>query len=275
MSGNLARRIAVAAVAIPLILFLSHLGGLWNLALIEFIVLLCMGEYFRLAGKTVPLFEQIAATILAMFMPVYFYLNGPQSALWPVTLLIFGFGLCQIIRVETAGALERAAFSLFGVLYIGWTFGHLVLLREIGREGDLPELTGAGLLFLLYITTWTTDTAAYAFGRLLGRRPFFPSISPKKTFEGFLAGLVFAVIAALAVRLFIFDAISAPQAVIIGLALGLAGQFGDLVESSFKRAARLKDTSAAIPGHGGFLDRFDSLLFNGPVLYYIIKVFIF
>jgi phosphatidate cytidylyltransferase len=275
MSGNLARRIAVGVAAIPLILFLSHLGGFWNLALIELIVLLCMGEYFRLAGNTVPLLEQSVATILAMFTPIYFYVNGPQSALWPVTLLVIAFGLCQVVRKETAGSLGRAALPLFGVLYVGWTLGHLVLIREIGQEADLPESTGAKLLFLLYIVTWTTDTAAYAFGRLLGRRPFFPSVSPKKTLEGFLAGLAFALIAALVVRQFLLETVSVFQAVVIGLSLGLAGQIGDLVESSFKRAARLKDTSSIIPGHGGALDRFDSLLFNGPLLYYIIEVFIF
>jgi len=276
MSGNLVRRVGIGLVAVPLILLISYAGGIWNLVFVEIIVLVGISEYLGLTSPRLPLLEQSLVVLLSLFVPLYFYLIGPKAALWPVTITVLGLGLTQLSKPRPEGSLNRISLSVFGVLYVGWTIGHLVLLREVSRgeiEATLGS-TGAELLFFLYILTWSVDTAAYAAGRLFGRRPFFKNISPRKTWEGFWAGLAIAPVAAVIVSIYLCPLISPLQAVPIGLALGATGQLGDLVESTLKRDRGLKDTSGIIPGHGGVLDRFDSLLFNAPILYYIVKAFI-
>ena len=155
---------------------------------------------------------------------------------------------------------EPAAITLFGICYVNWLLGYGFWLR------DLP--LGKEWVLLLVWVTWLGETAAYLVGSLLGRWPLAPGISPKKTIEGALAQLVVSVAAALAARAWFFEALPLSGAIVVGLLLGIVGQVGDLVESALKRSLGTKDTGRLIPGHGGVLDRIDSLLFNTPVLYY-------
>jgi phosphatidate cytidylyltransferase len=155
---------------------------------------------------------------------------------------------------------EPAAITLFGICYVNWLLGYGFWLR------DLP--LGKEWVLLLVWVTWLGETAAYLVGSLLGRRPLAPGISPKKTVEGALAQLVVSVAAALVAHAWFFEALPVRGAIFVGLLLGVVGQVGDLVESALKRSVGTKDTGRLIPGHGGVLDRIDSLLFNTPVLYY-------
>jgi phosphatidate cytidylyltransferase len=133
---------------------------------------------------------------------------------------------------------------------------------------------GAALLFLPVLLTWASDVGGYAVGRLTGRRKLIPSISPGKTVEGGIAQMVASIGAGLVAALWApLPAITPLHGLGIGATLGLLGQVGDLAESFLKRSAETKDASGLIPGHGGLLDRLDSLLFNVPALYYYVKVF--
>jgi len=155
---------------------------------------------------------------------------------------------------------EPVAVTLFGICYVNWLLGYTFWLRDLD--------SGVEWILLLVSVTWLGETAAYLVGSTLGRHKLAPSISPRKTVEGAVAQLVASVLAALAARAAFFAVLSLREAVAIGLLLGVTGQIGDLVESAIKRSVGTKDTGRLIPGHGGMLDRVDSLLLNTPVLFY-------
>ena len=158
-------------------------------------------------------------------------------------------------------------WTLTGILYLGWTLGHYVALRQLdhGRE----------LVILAVFTTFACDTSAFFVGRAWGRHHMAPAISPHKTWEGAIGGFVGAVAAALALRsLLSLGDWSLPlnyvEAIAVGCLIGVAAQLGDLLESLLKRRAGVKDSGNLIPGHGGVLDRIDSLVFTGVIVYYFV-----
>jgi phosphatidate cytidylyltransferase len=159
-----------------------------------------------------------------------------------------------------ATALPVAGLWLFGAFYLGGMLGHLVLLRALEQ--------GAGAVLFVVTVTWMVDSAAYFGGRRFGRHPLAPRISPKKTIEGAFAGLAGGMMTAIVVRLWWLPELSWAESVGAGLLLGCAGQLGDLAESMFKRYAGVKDSGGWIPGHGGLLDKVDSLVFTAPTFYY-------
>ena len=152
------------------------------------------------------------------------------------------------------------AVTVFGICYVNWLLGHGFWLR------DLPF--GKQWVLLLIWVTWLGETAAYLVGSTVGRRPLAPVISPQKTIEGAVAQFCVSVVAAVVGQAWFFAALPREHAVAVGVLLGVVGQVGDLVESALKRSVGTKDTGHLIPGHGGILDRVDSLLFNTPVLFY-------
>ena len=184
-----------------------------------------------------------------------------------------------------------AAYLVVGPLYLGWLLAHVLLLVQVGDNypgGDLGNYLGVGgdlsrgdgyelgrnWLLLALLTTFATDTGAYLVGRAIGRHPMAPSISPNKTWEGAIGGFVGAVAAALLMGQFFNLGLSPAawnwQLPLIGATVGIAAQAGDLLESRLKRLAQVKDAGNLMPGHGGLLDRLDSLLLTIPVVYYLV-----
>src|SRR5262245_18757174 len=155
---------------------------------------------------------------------------------------------------------EPAALTLVAMVYVSWFLGHVLGLHR-RPEGDF-------LVLFLVTVTWLGETAAYVVGSTLGRHKLAPVISPRKTIEGALAQLIASVLGALGARAWFFSGLSVESAIVVGLLLGVVGQIGDLIESGIKRSLNTKDTGGLIPGHGGMLDRVDSLLVNTPVLFY-------
>ncbi len=163
--------------------------------------------------------------------------------------------------------LQSWGWTLTGILYMGWMLGHYVALRQLdhGRE----------LVILALFTTFACDTSAFLVGRTWGRHHMTPTISPHKTWEGAAAGLIGAIAAALAIR-FLLNLgdwslpLSYGQTIAIGCLVGIGAQLGDLLESLLKRRAGVKDSGNLIPGHGGVLDRIDSLVFTGVIVYYFV-----
>ena len=169
-----------------------------------------------------------------------------------------------IWRPQKEGAFVGWAWTIAGILYIGWLLSYLVALRGLENGRDWT--------FLALFTTFGSDTTAFFIGRALGKHRLAPSISPSKTWEGAIAGLFGAIIISL---LFILPTplclhLNWGQAILLGLLVSIFGQLGDLVESLFKRNMGVKDSSKLIPGHGGFLDRIDSVVFAGIVVYYYV-----
>ncbi|RMH35322.1 MAG: phosphatidate cytidylyltransferase [Nitrospirae bacterium] len=159
-------------------------------------------------------------------------------------------------------ALPRSLASVLGICYIGGCLAHLVLIRQ------LPA--GPELVFFVIVTTWLADTGAYYVGVLAGRTPLAPWISPRKTVEGLFGGMLAAVAAALLCIIWFVPELTLLDGLLLGLVLTIVGLMGDLAESVFKRLSGVKDSSGLIPGHGGVLDRLDSLLLTAPSFYYYV-----
>jgi len=162
-------------------------------------------------------------------------------------------------------AVEPAANTLLAVMYVGWLLGYGILLHHTSPRGD--EL----ILFVVGVT-WIGETAAYAIGSTLGRHPLAPVVSPRKTVEGAVAQVVASLAAAAVLGAWLLPTCAPATMLAAGALLGVVGQLGDLAESVLKRAVGLKDAAAIIPGHGGVLDRIDSLLFNLPAFYYVSRL---
>jgi phosphatidate cytidylyltransferase len=191
---------------------------------------------------------------------------GPhQPALVPAGLLVAVVAVLSIpvlLDVPLVDSLRDAALVVTGMLYVGLTLSYLVVVRL------LPD--GASLLFFLLLVTWAADTAAYYVGTLYGRRKLAPRISPKKTVEGLAGGVIGATIVACVARWIFLPEFSLVDTLVLALLLTAAGLWGDLVESAIKRSANVKDSGGLLPGHGGMLDRLDSLLFTAPAFYYYV-----
>jgi len=167
-------------------------------------------------------------------------------------------------------------YLVFGPVYIGFLLAHALMLREItGSDAAISETNavshlGRSWLLFALLTTFAVDTGAYLVGRTVGRRPMVPSISPNKTWEGSIGGFASAVGAALALGL-VFDlGVSVWQQAVIGAVIGVVAQWGDLIGSKLKRIADVEDAGSIIPGHGGILDRLDSILLTIPAVYYLL-----
>ncbi|WP_018922521.1 phosphatidate cytidylyltransferase [Salsuginibacillus kocurii] len=175
--------------------------------------------------------------------------------------LVFVWGLLILtVTSKNRFTFDHAGLLVVGALYVGLGF-HFLLLARIEAEA------GAWFVFLTLITIWATDSGAYFIGRKWGRHKLWPAISPKKTIEGSLGGVAFAFVFASLFHLAAPVFSSLLVFVLFVLVTALAGQIGDLVESALKRHYDIKDSGMLLPGHGGILDRFDSLLFVMPILY--------
>lgn len=162
-------------------------------------------------------------------------------------------------------ATEPAANTLFAILYVGWLLGYGILLHHTSPLGDELVVFLAGV-------TWIGETTAYLVGSAIGRHKLAPVISPRKTVEGAVAQVIASVVSGGALGAWLLPGCGIGVALAGGTLLGVVGQFGDLAESAIKRSVGTKDTGGIIPGHGGVLDRIDSLLFNLPAFYYFTLV---
>lgn len=255
----LSTRILSALILIPLIGAAAYLGGPWFVALIALIAALAVIEFYQLARKLDMQPSIVVGTSLtiALVIAARYPSSGAAPALFVLTLAVLM--VVHIARQEYGRFLGNWAVTLAGSAYVGGMLSYYILLR------DLPR----GLIWVAaaVLTTWAGDTAAYGVGVTLGRRPFFPRVSPHKTLEGAIGGLVVGTLTGAGIGLFLLG-LSWPLAVALGLLTTLAATFGDLAESLIKRQANAKDSGNLIPGHGGALDRVDSLLFAAVAVYY-------
>lgn len=261
----LAHRIIVALIGIPLILFLIHVGGIPFLLFVLIIIALGLREFYGLIQRknttSLKSIGIISALILAI--SIYFNVDNVEIGVF-VTILMLVLFLWKLYTQRIEGALLDISITLLGVFYIGWLLSHLLLIRQLPYWGK--EYT-----YLLFLTTWSIDNGAYVVGVTWGRHKAIPKVSPRKSIEGLVGGLVGGLLAVFLLKWLFLPHLSYIHSLGIGLSLGIIGQLGDLSESLLKREAKVKDIGKFLPGHGGVLDRFDSLLFTAPVLYYYIK----
>jgi phosphatidate cytidylyltransferase len=258
-------RILTAAGLLPVLWLLVKRAPAWTFHVIAGIVLVvALGEcYALLEARGARPFKRLGA-VAALGVASSFAIGpaGPGPAL-PLALLVLGAAsLGMALRDEPAAMLDAAAATAFPVLLVGLPFGHLMGLRAF--SGD----DGSDLVLLLFVCVMASDTAALYVGGWLGRHRLAPVVSPQKSWEGAVGGLAASVGGALLAHAWFFQRLPVRHAVVLGVLLAVLGVLGDLAESVLKRAAGVKDSSRLLPGHGGFLDRTDSLLFTAPVLYY-------
>lgn len=252
------KRVLTAAVAIPIVVALTLFAPDWAFALSVALISALAAEEFMELGAVRGIGRPGKWFVLPVAMVGASFMGGAE---WVLTSLAFSV-LLLLTVTAFAGSLEtalgRSATGLGALLYCGFTLGFFVLLpREL-------------VLFLLVII-WVGDSAAYYGGRAFGRHPLAPRISPKKTVEGAIAGLVGSMLVGGFAGVFF---LGEPwlSVTFISAATAVVGQVGDLAESAMKRSAGVKDSSSILPGHGGILDRLDSLLFAAPVFYWLFNI---
>jgi phosphatidate cytidylyltransferase len=284
MDGNVVRRVAFAAVAIPIALGIVYLGGLPLTGLVMVASVLGTRELFGLArqGGVEPLTGVGLLGAAALGPLTYLALTSPDvsavlDAWWPMILGLTVVALL-VLTLATRPPGNRPLGSVaVTVLGLGYTGALPAFLLAIRHGTGVSALGGTALVFFPLVVTWVTDTAAMFGGRAMKGPKLAPSVSPGKTWSGSIAGVVGALaVTPLWMVLALEPAgVAFPwwQALVMAAVLGVIGQIGDLVESLFKREAGVKDSSTLIPGHGGVLDRLDSLYFVIPVAALLYRLF--
>jgi len=266
----LLQRVAVSIVGIPVIIGLTLLGGPLFTVVAGLVLVIAALEFYPAtdpapaAGESRSLRDQrlpglIGAAGVALLVAAAD--NGFDWWARALTLLVILPFLPLILRGETTTGLRDWLWALGGLIYVGFLGSHLIFLR------DAPN--GRDWVLLALLATFATDTSSYFVGWLVGRTKITPAISPGKTLEGSLGGFAGGFAAVLLLNWDrALDAGAGAEIIPLAILLPIAAQLGDLAESLIKRGAGVKDASRVIPGHGGFLDRLDSLLFTVPLVYY-------
>ncbi|MCK9221097.1 MAG: phosphatidate cytidylyltransferase [Limnochordia bacterium] len=261
--GQLLKRTLTAVVGVPLLLGVYYAGGWALFGLLTLLIIVSAGELWRMFFhlSSSPSRADLIIGGLSLLLAAYIstkYQYAVSGAV--VTALFFFFAVKELVTRSKLGT-ERVALALLGSVYVG-LYSYLWLLREM-------EPNGRRFLFMVVLIIWAQDIGAYFIGIALGKHSLAPSISPKKTIEGALGGLACGVVVGGLLGL-VWG--MASKGLLLGVAAGIAGQIGDLVESALKRGAGLKDSGSILPGHGGLLDRFDSLMFAAPIAYLLLTV---
>jgi phosphatidate cytidylyltransferase len=264
MTG-LASRVLVALAGLPVVLGLVWLGGWWLFGLALVVAMIALHEFYFMTRSLRPL-------VLAGYVGAIAALLGAQlgGGIWMLGGFLTTFALAFLLKgvAETrAPATVSVSATVLGAGWIGLGLAHILLIREIPAHAQLATFT-------LLLAVFAGDTLAYFAGRLLGRHRLAPAISPGKTWEGFVAGTVATILVAFFALYEERDSFLAVwQAIVLGAVIALAGPIGDLFESTLKRDMQVKDTGRLLGGHGGMLDRTDSLLFAGVASFYCLLAF--
>jgi phosphatidate cytidylyltransferase len=267
----LKHRVITAAIGVPLIILAIWFGDPWITIFIAAAALAGTYEFYRMANfeRREPLLYLGLLWTLALVLSPHYQNSGLLPMV--VTAAILVSLICLLLRPSRQRAFNQWAWAIAGALYVGWMLSYWLNLRGLGD--------GRNWVYLAMLTTFANDTGAYFVGRATGKHKMAPAISPAKTWEGAIGGLVGALVGA-AVIATVLKLISADlgapfafrywQIIVLGLLIGLFAQLGDLVESLLKRQMGAKESGSLLPGHGGVLDRFDSLIFVGAVVYYYV-----
>jgi phosphatidate cytidylyltransferase len=271
--SSLGNRLIVAGFGIPVVLGSLYAGRIALPILSSIIQIVALRELYYLAERKglSPTRWLSFAAILLLNADIHF-LQGKNVA-W-ILSSYFLLALLRELFHEKPNAIANVSVTVFGGLYLS-LFSFFILIRELPVRFGYRYSVGGWLLLLIFITIWLCDTAAYFVGSSLGKRKLFPRVSPKKTWEGAIAGFITAVAFSVLIQQIVLPELKAIDAVVMGAIIGIFGQVSDLAESLLKRDAGVKDSSNLLSGHGGMLDRFDSQLLVGPIVYGYLILFCF
>ena len=260
-------RLLMAILFVPLFVLFIVWGGLPFFFLISLIALMGLFEFYRIVETRE--IKPLTFPGLLMAVGLLLAISAPQTFSLVIAAGVMVIFLYQMRRNALPWTIANCAITIFGLLYVAGLLGHLIVLRNL--EG------GRSLVLAVWFITWIGDSGAFAIGKSWGKHKLLPRISPHKTVEGAIGGVGSAILAGF-IAYFALGVLfkSGPfptifHALLLGLILGIVGILGDLSESLLKREAKVKDSGGNVPGHGGILDTFDSLLFTAPVMYYYAK----
>lgn len=257
------KRWITGLVALPFLLFFIHQGGIWLFVLVTAAAELGLWEYYRIMLREdekmtsgLPLIGFCAAFLILYTA----YLNAPDLMVAALACNLLAGALIVVLRFGTTpNIIKTMTKQILGVIYIPLFLAYLLLIRN--------SANGALWLYFILAIVFAGDISALYVGSAFGRHKLSPAVSPGKTVEGSLGGLVANLSVGGLIKLFFLPALTWPQTILFCLLIGAAGQFGDLFESAMKRSSQVKDSGGLLPGHGGILDRIDALLFAAPIAY--------
>ncbi len=270
--GNTATRIIVSLIAIPLILAACFYGKIPFLIFVLGIGLISFWEFSELTknkNANVNIILGFLAVATIIINSYYLFTNTTIILIVSVVLLL----LTELFRNKES-AIINVGTTLLGIIYLGLLASSILLIREFFNKSEILYSEGGYLIISIMVSIWVCDSAAFFIGSAIGKHKLFPRVSPNKSWEGAVAGFVFAIAGMVISKFFILNYLSWQDIIVFGIIVGTIGQLGDLVESLIKRDAKVKDSSSIIPGHGGIFDRFDSLLLTAPVVYLYLFFFV-
>jgi phosphatidate cytidylyltransferase len=267
-------RILTAILGIPVVLICIYYGSMLFLLLLFIILLYMLHEFAYMVNsvgyevhKVVVYLVGIITFFSIIFEPLQFNKNSLLLTSINFTLILFILFLIEIIKQKPLGSVGRISVEFTVPMLLGWSLAHLFLIRDIKNYG-------MKLTFILFLTIWIIDNAAYLFGVVFGKKKLASVVSPKKTIAGFIFGYIFGILGFLFLfRVFFIDRVfNFRDLIIISVILPFVCMLSDLAESLIKRDCGFKDSDNLLVGHGGMLDRFDSFIFTSPVFYYFLRI---
>ena len=276
MKNFFLERLLISLIGIPLLLYIIAKGGFLFFALVVIISIVSINEFYNFPKSSIDMltrcFGAISCILFALnYSTVYTpteYLPYINKDLIIISLIIsFILYIMIELLIPNRRLIETIFYTVFGVIYIPFLLCSLIAIS------DFDHLNGSRFTLLLFVTVWMADSAAYFVGNAFGRTKMIESISPKKTIEGFIGGYIGSLLC-----VFIFThfelinySLTTLQIILLSISIGIFGQLGDFFESMIKRNYKIKDSSNLLLGHGGFLDRFDSIIISSPLIFIFLR----
>lgn len=272
MKNNFLQRVATSAVFVVVLIGSSILDPATFVLLFAAIIIIGLIEFYKIAVKGELKPQIITGIAFGLFIFASNFLvasNMLSNEIFAFYIPFLSFFMVIELLRNTENPFANISFTIFGALYVALPFG---LISYLVYSPIFNAEYNASVLIALFVLIWAGDSGAYVIGSLIGKHKLFERISPKKTWEGFIGGALFALIAAYIISLYIKE-LHMLHWLNIALITIVFGTFGDLFESLLKRKVNLKDSGNILPGHGGILDRFDSLLLAAPVVFFYLQIF--
>lgn len=269
---ELGKRILTAAIGIPLAIFLFLQGGIFFAVGILIIIGFGLHEFYLMAENKGHKPLKSASIVLSLIFGLLFYFkisNVIEDHNFIITFLlptlIMTVLLLMALYRNSISAMTDISISIGGVMYVALPLLCLIAIRNFSSFAS-SGIDWGYFVLTLFIAIWVCDSAAYFIGKAIGKHKLFPRHSPKKSWEGAIAGFAFGTVGFVGLNIWLNPAIEFANSIILGLVITIFCQLGDLIESHFKRDADVKDSSNFFPGHGGFLDRFDGVIYVSPIV---------
>ncbi len=277
---NILLRLCVAVVFIPLVTIFIIYGGLFFFIPLLITAIIASLEAFNISDRAFNLQKNKNTKLRYVIVIVSVYLvllkiYIPELSFGILSFVFFILLIMEVVLAKPKNFFRRISTVLFPVVYISWGFSYLLFLRELRGIGENQHyILGAYLVSIVFAIAWMSDSFGMITGHLFGKKPLIPSVSPKKTIEGSIGCILGSVLGAIIIKLvqlYFNSGINFPWFFVLlaGTVGGVASQFGDLIESVIKRDAEEDESSTILPGHGGILDKFDSVIFSAFITYYL------